>query len=89
MIIFNNAYIDVYQLDQYPALTNSVVVRHASVDVVNYFFEPLNNEKSFPNNVLLLSLAYSIGLASAILRRSISDMLFFTFKNDSGPAVNL
>ena len=40
-------------LIKYPALTNSVVVRHASVDVVDYFFEPLNNEKSFPNNVLL------------------------------------
>lgn len=76
-------------LIKYPALTNSVVVRHASVDVVDYFFEPLNNEKSLPNNVLLLSRACSIGLTSAILRRSISDRLFLTFKNDSGPAVNL
>jgi hypothetical protein len=61
----------------------------ASLDVVDYFFRPLNNEKSFPNNILLLSRACSIGLTSAILRRSISDRLFFTFKNDSGPAVNL
>ena len=53
---------------------------------LDYFFRPLNNEKSFPNNVLLLSRACSIGLASANLRRSISDKLFFTFKKDSGPA---